>query len=156
MTSSSKKPRHGAVGVVVESGKFLVIRRSLMVKAPGLLCFPGGAIEQGESPEQAVVRELEEELALVSLSARHLWHSRTSWGTLLEWLHVERHSESRPIPNPREVAEVLWYEPASLLMQRDLLGSVPDFFAAWALGHFQLPEEAGPPDSRWKSLARNG
>jgi len=155
MPSSSKKPRHGAVGVVVEDGKFLVIRRSLLVKAPGLLCFPGGAIEQGETPEQAVVRELEEELSLVSLSAKHLWHSRTSWGTLLEWLLVERHAESPPVPNPREVADVMWYEPASLLQQRDLLGSVPDFFAAWAHGHFALPEAAGMPDSRWKSLARN-
>lgn len=155
MTNSPKKPRHGAVGVVVESGKFLVIRRSMTVKAPGLLCFPGGAIEQGETPEQAVVRELEEELALVSLSAKHLWHSRTSWGTLLEWLLVERHLESPPIPNPREVAEVMWYEPSGLLQQRDLLGSVPDFFAAWAHGRFSLPEAAGAPDSRWKALARN-
>ena len=156
MTSGPKKPRHGAVGVVVEDGKFLVIRRSLTVKAPGLLCFPGGAIERGETPEQAVVRELEEELGLVSLSAQHLWHSRTSWGTLLEWLLVERHLESQPVPNPREVAEVMWYEPGSLLQQRDLLGSVPDFFAAWSLGHFKLPEAAGSPNSRWKAFARNG
>ncbi len=155
MTSSSRKPRHGAVGVVVESGKFLVIRRSLIVKAPGLLCFPGGGIEQGETPEQAVVRELEEELSLVSLSAKHLWHSRTSWGTLLEWLLVERHLESQPVANPREVAEVIWYEPDHLLKQRDLLGSVPDFFAAWAQGHFQLPAAAGTPDSRWKALGRS-
>lgn len=152
MTSNSRKPRHGAVGVVVESGKFLVIRRSLTVKAPGLLCFPGGGIELGETPEQAVVRELEEELSLVSLSAKHLWHSRTSWGTLLEWLLVERHVESQPVANPREVAEVMWYEPDELLKQRDLLGSVPDFFAAWAHGHFQLPESAGTPNTRWKAL----
>ena len=154
MATSTKKPRHGAVGVVVEAGKFLVIRRSLTVKAPGLLCFPGGAIEHGETPEQAVVRELEEELALVSLSAKHLWHSRTSWGTLLEWLLVERHCDSQPIANPREVAEVMWYEADELLKQRDLLGSVPDFFAAWALGHFQLPEAAGIPNGRWRDLAR--
>jgi 8-oxo-dGTP diphosphatase len=154
MTPQSKKPRHGAVAVVVESGKFLVIRRSLTVRAPGLLCFPGGSIEQGETPQQAVRRELREELALNSISATHLWHSCTSWGTLLEWLWVERHAESFPVANPREVADIAWYEPDHLLEQPDLLGSVPDFFAAWAIGHFHLPSTAGLPNSQWKALAR--
>ncbi len=152
--TSSKKPRHGAVAVVVEDGKFLVIRRSLTVRAPGLLCFPGGNIEPGESPEQAVIRELHEELELKSISAQHLWQSYTSWGTLLDWMWVERVAASEPVANPREVADVVWYYPDELLAQPDLLGSVPDFFAAWAIGHFQLPDHAGEPDPNWKSLAR--
>lgn len=32
--------------------------------------FPGGKIEQGESPEQAVIRELEEEVGIVARSAQ--------------------------------------------------------------------------------------
>ena len=103
MKPYSKKPRHGAVGVVVEDGKFLVIRRSLTVRTLGLLCFPGGSIESGETPEQAVVRELREELELDTRHATHLWHSCTSWGTLLEWLLVIRHPESVPSANPSEV-----------------------------------------------------
>lgn len=153
--ASTRKPRHGAVAVVAESGRFLVIRRSMLVRAPGLLCFPGGGIEHGETPEQAVMRELYEELALDSIDAKHLWQSYTSWGTLLEWLWVERHVDSQPVANPREVADIRWYEPEDLLVQPDLLGSVPDFFAAWALGHFQLPEVAGEPNPSWKALARS-
>ena len=33
------------------------------VTAPGKLCLPGGAIEKGETEEQALVREMQEELA---------------------------------------------------------------------------------------------
>ncbi len=150
----NKKRRHGAVGVVVEAGKFLVIRRSLTVRAPGLLCFPGGSIETGETPEQAVVRELREELELETHNAMHLWHSCTSWGTLLEWLLVMRHPESVPTANPSEVADVMWLEPHDLLSRSDLLGSVNDFFAAWAIGHFALPEAAGTPHESWRAMAR--
>ena len=45
--------RHGVVGIVYEADRFLVIRRSMKVRAPGLLCFPGGHIESGESFEEA-------------------------------------------------------------------------------------------------------
>lgn len=154
MKNRHKKPRHGAVGVVVEAGKFLVIRRSLTVRAPGLLCFPGGSIEAGETPEQAVVRELHEELELNTLNPTHLWHSCTSWGTLLEWLWVERHPASEPIANPSEVADVMWLDPHDLLSRSDLLGSVNDFFAAWAIGHFTLPDTAGTPHEDWRRMAR--
>lgn len=148
-----KKKRHGAVAVVVDGGKFLIIRRSKTVRAPNLLCFPGGSIEEGESPEIAVIRELKEEVGLTSDHVQHLWHSCTSWGTLLEWLWVEPPVEMELQPNPSEVAEVLWLTPDDLLDRPDLLGSVPDFFAAWAHGLFKLPEIAGKPDAQWKKRA---
>ena len=37
--------RHAVVAIIVEQSKYLVIRRSAFVRAPGLLCFPGGGIE---------------------------------------------------------------------------------------------------------------
>ena len=69
----SNKPGHGAVAVVVEAGEFLVIRRSRFVRAPNLLCFAGGTIEEGESSELVVVRELEEELSLQARAIEHIW-----------------------------------------------------------------------------------
>ncbi len=143
------KPRHGAVAVIVEDGRFLVIRRSRFVRAPNLLCFAGGTIEAGETPEQAIVRELKEELAIDSLARQHLWQSRTSWGTLLEWVLVERHVDSIPVADPREVAEWMWLAPQELLNHSDLLPSVPDFFIAWARGDVQLPAHAGVPLASW-------
>ena len=154
VSSRFGKPRHGAVGIIVENNEFLVIRRSPFVRAPNMLCFPGGTIEVGETPEQAVVRELCEELGLVVDSPRLIWQSRTSWGTLLDWLVVERHPESSPQANEREVAEFMWLDAPNLLQRNDLLGSMPDFFGAWANDVFQLPERAGQADPTWRRLYR--
>jgi mutator protein MutT len=154
VSSKYGKPRHGAVGIVVENNEFLVIRRSAFVRAPNMLCFPGGTIEVGETPEQAVVRELNEELGLIVDSPQMIWQSRTSWGTLLDWLVVERHPESQPRANEREVAEFMWLEPSRLLKRPDLLGSMPDFFGAWAHQVFELPSRAGSADPTWKRFLR--
>ena len=149
MTRGFSKPRHGAVAVLIENAKFLVIRRSHLVRAPNLLCFAGGTIERGESPHDAIVRELREELFLEALAREHIWQSRTTWGTLLEWVLVERHPDSAPVANPAEVAEWMWVSPEELLNHPDLLPSVPAFFSAWAKGDLELPPEAGQPDPNW-------
>jgi 8-oxo-dGTP diphosphatase len=145
-------PGHGAVAIVVEDGQFLVIRRSHKVRAPNLLCFAGGTIEPGESPEIAIVRELNEELSLKATAIQHVWQSRTSWGTLLEWILVERHTHSQPVANLDEVAEWMWLHPEALLNHPELLPSVPAFFRAWSEGEFGLPSRAGKPDLEWRHL----
>ncbi|MBX3422752.1 MAG: NUDIX domain-containing protein [Pirellulaceae bacterium] len=143
------KPRRGAVAIIVEDGRFLVIRRSLQVRAPDLVCFAGGTIEAHETPHQAIERELLEELSLVGTATDHVWRSVTSWGTELEWVIVQRHPDSEPIANPSEVAEWMWLDPVSLLKHPKLLPSVPAFFKAWAKNEFVLPDRAGVPNSHW-------
>jgi 8-oxo-dGTP diphosphatase len=149
MPSVYRKPRHGAVAVVVEQERFLVIRRSRFVRAPNLLCFAGGTIERGESPLAAIVRELQEELSLEAEARGQIWQSRTSWGTLLDWVLVERHPSSNPVANPAEVAEWMWLTADELLQHPDLLPSVPAFFSAWANGHLVLPQRAGSANPIW-------
>jgi 8-oxo-dGTP diphosphatase len=131
------------VAVLRERDLFLVIRRSQKVRAPGLLCFPGGQIEPGESFEEAILREMMEELALPIRVRGHLWTSITSWGTRLEWMWVERVDATSPIPNPEEVAEVHWMEESELLGGLDVLGSVPDFFDALHQKIFEIESENG-------------
>ncbi len=100
------------MGIVVENEQFLVIRRSPFVRAPNMICFPGGTIEEGETPEIAVVRELQEELGIVVGEPQLIWQSKTSWGTLLDWLVVTRQDTVEPQPNAREVAEYMWLTPS--------------------------------------------
>lgn len=147
-----RKPGHGAVAVLVEDEKFLVIRRSEFVRAPNLLCFVGGTIEAGETPEEAIVREAEEEVSLKVKAIEQIWQSKTRWGTLLEWVVVERLESKPPTPNPSEVAECMWLTAEELLHHPDLLPSVPAFYAAWAKGEFSLPSVAGVPSQRWSEL----
>jgi 8-oxo-dGTP diphosphatase len=152
LSAERNRPGHGVVAIVPEAGKFLVIRRSPQVRAPNMLCFAGGTIEPGETPEQAIVRELHEELGLVARPRQHVWQSRTAWGTLLEWVLVERREDSQPVANLAEVSEWMWIGAEELLVRPDLLPSVPAFFKAWAQREFELPLIAGQPRAQWCDL----
>src|SRR5262245_10114107 len=96
-TSSAEPLRRGLVAVVIRNERFLVIRRSQHVRAPGMFCFPGGAIEPGEGEAAAVSRELHEELGLSSLPQRLLWRSTTPWNVALAWWLAEIDAGAVPV-----------------------------------------------------------
>ena len=53
------------VGVILNGNKFLVERRRLDEKVdPGIVCLPGGHVKINESKEEALERELREELGI--------------------------------------------------------------------------------------------
>ncbi|ARU58681.1 mutator MutT protein [Oleiphilus messinensis] len=60
----AKKRIHVAVGVVERDGLILLAKRPDHVHQGGLWEFPGGKVEQGETVEVALVRELSEELGI--------------------------------------------------------------------------------------------
>lgn len=55
---------HVVAAVIQHDGKFLLTRRPPRAHLEGLWEFPGGKIEEGESPEQALMRECSEECAI--------------------------------------------------------------------------------------------
>ena len=59
-------PLHVAVGVILnEAEQILITQRAPGSHQGGLWEFPGGKVESGESLEQALSRELQEELGIV-------------------------------------------------------------------------------------------
>ncbi len=48
--------------IIAKEGKLLVCKRSEQMSNPGLWEFPGGKIQEDESPESAIIRECMEEL----------------------------------------------------------------------------------------------
>lgn len=57
-----KKDIHVVGAVVLSAGKVLCVQRGPDGALPGLWEFPGGKIETGETPQQALAREIQEEL----------------------------------------------------------------------------------------------
>jgi (d)CTP diphosphatase len=139
---NSAKPttrrKRGVVGVILRADRLLIIRRSLTVTAPGKLCLPGGGIERGESEPQALVREMQEELAIDVAPIRLCWRSVTPWGTNLAWWLARLDHTAEPVANPDEVAEVHWLSREEIRVTKGILPSLPPFVDAWELGEVDL------------------
>ncbi len=116
----------------------LVIRRSRYVEAPRTYCFPGGAIESGESEPMALVRELREELGAAIRPVRRVWQSVTPWGVALAWWQCDLEPTPPLMPNPNEVESIHWLTPDEMTGLAGLLESNHDFLDALAAGAIRL------------------
>jgi mutator protein MutT len=102
-------------GILVEDGRVLVARRLDGAHLGGLWEFPGGKVEPGETPEDGLVRELDEELG-IRVHAGDAWgivsHDYPERTVRLRFLFAERVAGE-----PRAVgcAEVRWVVPDDLL-----------------------------------------
>lgn len=112
-------------------GTWLQIRRADGTPHGGMLCFPGGRVEPGESAAEAVRREALEELGLVVEPLRELAvvDIAATSVRVSAWLCE---AEGVPIANPAEVAEVLWLtaqdlaaHPESMESTRLIVGHLP-------------------------------
>jgi 8-oxo-dGTP pyrophosphatase MutT (NUDIX family) len=130
-------------GVVVAcqraDGRWLMIRRSDNVPAPLRVCFPGGALDEGEDQETTLAREMHEELSAIVEPIRCVWHYRWADRPLTLWGWLAKLKSTRLIPNPDEVHEILWLSEAEALRHPDVLPNTDAFLAALrqALGHEQ-------------------
>ncbi|MGF1723418.1 (deoxy)nucleoside triphosphate pyrophosphohydrolase [Photobacterium nomapromontoriensis] len=81
--SPSKPVLLVVAGVIEKDGKVLLAQRFEHASQGGLWEFPGGKVEVGETPEQALHRELQEELAIESVTGRFLADSVFDYGDKL-------------------------------------------------------------------------
>jgi 8-oxo-dGTP diphosphatase len=139
MTIPDDPGRRGVVGVVVRDGRMLVIRRSRSVVAPLVYCFPGGGIEEGESEEEALVREFREEVGVTIRPMRRLWECVTAWKVELAWWLVEMAPEATPTANPSEVESIHWFTPEEMAALPDLLASNREFLELLRRGMIGVP-----------------
>ncbi len=130
--------RHGVVAVIVREERFLVIRRAAGIAAPGKYCFPGGGIEPGESEDEALRRELLEELAAEVQPRRCIWRSVTPWGVALSWWFSALADTAKIVPNPAEVDSVHWLLRDEMLALAELLESNRLFLDAIAAGEISV------------------
>jgi 8-oxo-dGTP diphosphatase len=136
------RPKRGVVAVIRGAEqRLLIIRRSQFVVAPGRYCFPGGAIEAGETEEQALQRELWEELQTRILPQRRVWLSVTPWNVELAWWTAQLMEPDAPLrPVAAEVAEVAWLDMHRILELPGLLESNHQFLTAVLRGGLHLDD----------------
>ena len=133
--------KQGAIAVVCRGACLLVIRRSQVVVAPGTFCFPGGAIEAGETEPQALQREFAEELGAELRPRQRIWQSVTPWNVRLAWWLADLDPAAELRPNLDEVESFHWLTIRAIRNLPELLTSNHAFLAAWERGEFALPIE---------------
>lgn len=94
--------RDRATVVVIRDGLVLLARD----EGTAFFNMPGGGIEQGEPPEEAAVRELEEETGLIARGAEGLF----VWESTSQRHHVYRIEAGGEARTGGEVAELLWWD----------------------------------------------
>ncbi len=105
-----------ACALVDADGRVLIAQRSQGKQLAGLWEFPGGKLEPGESPEEALVRELREELGIETKVAclaplTFASHSYESFHLLMP-LFVCRRFEGTPVALEHQA--IKWVKPARL------------------------------------------
>ena len=103
------KPIIDVVGAVVRDGdRVLMAQRPEGKAQAGLWEFPGGKVEPGETPEQALARECREEL-LLEIEAPRVITSVT-----IRLMLVECRARPGSVPIPQEGQAVGWYRAADM------------------------------------------
>jgi 8-oxo-dGTP pyrophosphatase MutT (NUDIX family) len=120
--------RHAVVAVLRRCDRVLVIRRGPGARLPGYWAPLSGTLEPGETQQQALVREIHEEIGLHATPAAKVWESTTADGSfLLHWWTAEPAS-GEITADPREVSDFRWVTPAEFLDLEPVFASDCDFF----------------------------
>lgn len=100
--------------IIIQDGKILLTRRPDDKRHPGMWEFPGGKVDPGESPEDALRRELLEELGVAASVDKifEVVYYRYEWGAVLI-LAYSCTIASGPLKN-LGVAEHRWVLPGDL------------------------------------------
>lgn len=105
-----------AVALIDAEGRVLLAQRPPGKSLAGLWEFPGGKVEQGESPEGALIRELREELGIDTWKSclaplTFASHAYEKFHLLMPLFACRRW---QGIPEPREGQLLAWVRPAAM------------------------------------------
>lgn len=130
--------RATATALLVRECRVLLGRRTSKVRFAGLWDAFGGHVERGESPEEALRRELREELAIDVTLARflHIYEDidPTSGETFRHHLFLVTGWDGEPGIANEEHSEIRWYRPDEVA-ELNLMPSLKEAIAVHVAGN---------------------
>ena len=122
------RPTEAVVAVLRRSNRVLVIKRGPKAILPGYWAPPSGRIESGETHEEALVREMKEELGLKATPIAKVWQCPTDdHHFVLHWWTAA--TDVRPLQvEPDEVSDVRWVTSDEFLALEPTFADDREFF----------------------------
>ena len=105
-----------AVALIDGDGRVLLAQRPEGKSMAGLWEFPGGKVEPGETPERALIRELQEELGIDTWASclAPLTFASHSYGSFHLLMPLFACRKWQGIPSSREGQALAWVRPGKL------------------------------------------
>lgn len=120
--------REAVVAVLLRDGLILVVRRGPAVVHPGYWQPLSGKVEPGETQQEALVREVREEVGLTVTPGAKVWECPTADGVFrLNWWTAATIT-GEVTPDPREVSEARWVTAAGFLELTPVFEGDREFF----------------------------
>ena len=118
MAINKKRMAQGALGLAYKDGKFLMTLRNEpgRKQAHNKWQIPGGGIEFGETPEEALARELEEEVSITNFKLLHphpiaktwVWNLEKSNNHVLLLCYIIDIGGQTPVVDGTETSDYQW------------------------------------------------
>ncbi len=114
-TQRKKIPHYEVVAAVIrKNGRYLLGKRPSGGMLGGLWEFPGGKVERGENHEQALIRELREEMGIEIEVGPYLVMVEHTYSHFRITLHVYECRHRAGTPRPEYHQEIKWILPSRL------------------------------------------
>ena len=127
VAEEATKPE-AVVAVLRRGDRFLVIKRGLEAILSGYWAPPSGRVEEGETHEQTLVREIEEELGVAATPIAKVWECATDDGTFVLHWWIAEVGDGELLLNANEVAEARWVTTREFLALHPTFSGDRDFF----------------------------
>lgn len=134
-------------------GRILLAQRPLDKHQGGKWEFPGGKLEAGETPLQALARELDEELGIIPEQAVPLIKVRHTYPKRAVLLDVWEVTAFSGKPHGKEGQPVAWFEAEDMRELEFPPANYPIVVAATLPDYCLITPEPGQPDNFLRSLA---
>ena len=112
-----------SVGILIRNGMVLTGQRKQTTRYPLKWEFPGGKLEHGESPREALIRELQEELGINASPGAEFFRQEWDYGDLAYRIHYFLVPEFTGEPENRTFAQIKWVTVEDLLLMDILEGN---------------------------------